>query len=257
MEEMKMNGISFTAGRWPLETGLHTVIFIHGAAGSKHFWDAQVEGLAGVCNTVAIDLPGHGDSTGSGFDSIGSYADAVENFIREMEIRSFVPCGLSMGGAIALQMLISGGDNCSGGIIVNSGARLKVMPAIFEMIEKNYSGYVSMLPVMGASPKTDKGMLAGIISDAEKSSPAVSAGDFTACNTFNATESLGGINVPLLVLTAEEDKLAPLKLGKFIHENVPGSKYVNITDAGHFSPVEKPEPVNDAMKNFIKGVPQP
>ncbi len=254
MKEMDLNGTPIIAGGWPLNHSLPTIIFIHGAAGSKRFWEAQVRGLAEICNTVAIDLPGHGSSTGSGSDSIASYADAVENFIHELNAPLPVPCGLSMGGAIALYMLLEGRIDYKAGIIINSGARLRVMPAIFELIQNNYSGYVSSLPVMGASPKTDPAKLSDIIADAERSIPAVSYGDFTACNSFDVTGRLGEINANLLVMTAEEDRLAPPKLGKFIHDNVTGSKYVNIIEAGHFSPVEKPAEVNNVMREFIKSL---
>jgi hypothetical protein len=86
------------------------------------------------------------------------------------------------------------------------------MPAIFELIQNNYSGYVSSLPVMGASDKCDKSKLADIIADAENISPELSSGDFTACNNFDVSERLGEIKVPLLVLTAEEDRLSLLNM---------------------------------------------
>lgn len=254
MKELNVKGIPFIAGVWPLDPSLQTVIFIHGSAGSKGFWKEQVRGLSDCCNTVAVDLPGHGDNRSSGLDTVDAYADAVENFIAALAPPSPVLCGLSMGGAIVQKILLDGKLRYKAGIIVNSGARLKVMPAIFELIQNNYGGYVSSLPVMGASAKCDPAKLADIIADAEKSDPAVSYGDFTACNNFDVTERLGGIKLPLLVLTADEDRLSPVKYGKFIHEHVPGSAYLCIPGAGHFSPVEKSDAVNDAIRNFINGI---
>lgn len=254
MEKITVNGTPFIAGRWPLDSALHTIIFIHGAAGSKMFWKEQVEGLADCCNTVALDLPGHGDSGKEGTDNIEAYAAVVEEFIRDAGIKSPVPCGLSMGGAIVQRMLIDGNIGYPGGIVVNSGARLKVMPAIFEMIQSNYSGYLASLPVMGASDKCDRERLAGIIEDAGMSRPVVTYNDFTACNNFDVTDKLGEINKPVLVLAAEEDKLSPVKYGKFLHEKISGSAFVNISGAGHFSPVEKPDDVNSAIRSFISGL---
>ena len=254
MKEMDIGGTPYTAGRWPFDPSLPTVIFIHGAAGSKKFWELEVEGLAVSCNTIAFDLPGHGDNSGDGFDSIDAYADAAENFIKTINPPSPVICGLSMGGAVVLKLLLDGKIKYRAGIIINSGAKLKVMPSIFELIQNNYQGYISALPSMGASPKTDRAKLADIIADAERSVPAVSYGDFTACNTFDVTGRLGEIKTHTLVLTAEDDRLAPVKLGRFIHDNVSGSEYVNIAEAGHFSPVEKPDEVNDAIRIFLQGI---
>lgn len=252
MQKMNIRGTEFIAGRWPLDPSLPVLIFIHGAAGSKQFWKEQVQGLAECCNTVAPDLPGHGDDSGSGLNTVDGYADAVERFITAAGIDSPVICGLSMGGAIVQKLLLDGKLKYKAGIIVNSGAKLKVMPAIFELIQNNYSAYVSSLQAMGASDKCDPAKLTDVISDAEKSRPEISFGDFTACNTFDVTERLGAIKLPLLVLTAEEDKLSPVKYGKFIHERVPGSEFVTIPGAGHFSPVEKADEVNDLIRSFLK-----
>jgi len=254
MQKMNLNGTEFIAGRWPVDPSLPLLIFIHGAAGSKRFWKAQVEGLSDCCNTIAVDLPGHGENNGCGLDTVDGYAEAVESFIEAAGLVAPVVCGLSMGGAIVQKLLLDGKLKYKAGIIVNSGARLKVMPAIFELIQNNYDGYVSSLPVMGASDKCDKSKLADIIADAESSRPEVSFGDFTACNNFDVSERLGEIKVPLLVLTAEEDKLSPVKYGKFIHERVPGSLFSAIPGAGHFSPVEKPDEVNEAVRSFLKGI---
>ncbi len=252
MIKMNINNISFTTGKWPLDPALPTIIFIHGAGNTKNLWKMQIQGLSDSINTIALDLPGHGESDGDGMETIEHYADRVRNFITEVNPPQPVPCGLSMGGAITLHLLINSGIKFKAGIIINSGARLRVMPAIFEMINSNYSGYTSSLPMMGASAKTDLTLLKDITNDAEKSRPEVVFKDFTACNTFDITERLNEINIPVLVLTAEEDKLTPQKQGKFLADHIAGSSYVNISEAGHFSPVEKPDEVNDAILKFVK-----
>ena len=87
-------------------------------------------------NTIALDLPGHGKSRGDAKASIEEIAGEVESFIRSLNITQPVVCGLSIGGAIALQLLINNGDAYQGGILINTGARLKVMPAIFETLKQ-------------------------------------------------------------------------------------------------------------------------
>jgi len=246
-----INNISFITGRWPFDSSLPTIVFIHGSGSSKKFWKAQVQGLSENFNTIAIDLPGHGESNSSGMDSIEDYSGCVERFISEINPPSPVPCGLSMGGAITLNMLLNNNIDFKAGIIINSGAKLKVMPAIFDLIKNNYRGYISSIPSIGASHSTDISKLADVINDAEKSSPDVVYNDFSACNKFDVTGKLNSISKPVLVLTAEEDKLSPQKYGKFIADNITGSSHVHITSAGHFSPVEQPEKVNEAISEFI------
>jgi len=254
MIKMNIKNIPFIAWNWPLDPSLPTIIFIHGAGSSRNFWKSQIQGLSEFFNTVAIDLPGHGENSMEGMISIDDYARSVEDFLLELNPPSPVPCGLSMGGAITLTLLLNNTVKFKAGIIVNSGARLKVMPAIFDLIKNNYNGYTSSILSIGTSPKTDPSKLQDIINDAKNCSPDVVYNDFTACNTFDVTEKLNSIDIPVLVLTAEEDKLSPKKYGEFMAKHIAGSTHVNISDAGHFSPLEQPEEVNEAISRFISGI---
>ncbi len=255
MITMDINNMPFIAGDWPLNPELPTIIFIHGAGNSKNLWKQQIHGLQNSFNIIALDLPGHGENLNrEGMDSIEKYAKVIEDFILEVNPPSPVPCGLSMGGAITLNLLLNSKIKFKAGIIINSGAKLKVMTAIFELIKNNYSAYTSSIPAIGASSLTDPAKLQDIVDDAEKCLPDVVYGDFTACNKFDVTGKLSIINVPVLILTAEEDKLSPQKYGKFLADNITGSSHINISDAGHFSPLEKPEEVNEAILEFLKGI---
>ncbi len=256
MIEHNVNGIHYISNRWPLDEGKTTVVFIHGAGGSCRFWKAQVEGLTGNVNAVALDLPGHGESAGAGMGSIADYAGSVEEFIDAIHAPFPVPCGLSMGGAITLQMLL-GGKKYNAGIVINSGARLKVMPFIFDLIKNDYQGYVNSLTSVGISVKTDPSKLQDVIADTRKCNPDVVYNDFMACNAFDIMGRLHEITAPLLVLTADEDKLSPAKYGKYIAEHITGAGMVNIMEAGHMSPVEKPDQVNRAILEFMDNPGEP
>ena len=140
MKTLKKNDIEFTAGRWPLNPGLDTIVFIHGSGGTNVLWHAQVKSLADKFNTIAVNLPGHGNSNGNGLDRMEDYAKSMSDFIKSIDLRNPMICGLSIGGAIVLQLLIDEPDNFKAGIVVNTGAKLKVMPMIFETIEKRFSG---------------------------------------------------------------------------------------------------------------------
>ncbi|MCL2156378.1 MAG: alpha/beta hydrolase [Leptospirales bacterium] len=254
MTNMDINGITFSTGKWPLNPAQKTLIFIHGASNSKNLWDKQIDGLCEDVNTIAIDLPGHGDSTLNGMDSVNSYANSIEEFITKLNPPFPIPCGLSLGGGITLQLIINNNIKFKAGIIINSGAKLKVMPAIFDLIKNNYSQYVSSLPAVGISSKTDISLIKNIIDSAQTCNPETAYNDFIACNNFDVTDKLSHINIPVLILTAEEDKLTPKKYGEFLLNNIAGSSLVNIQDAGHFSPVEQHDKVNDAIKKFIDAV---
>lgn len=255
MIDKNIGGFQFIAGRWPLDPGKPTVVFIHGAANSRMFWKAQVGGLSAGANTVAPDLPGHGMSGGEGRDSVAGYAAAVRDFISAIGADRPVVCGLSMGGAIALHLLIDLGRECRAGIIINSGARLKVLPAIFDMIRNDYRAFCGSLAKFAASPETDPTLLADAVAETEKCDPSVAYDDFSACNSFDMMNGLDAIAVPVLVIASADDILSPPKYAQYLKDRIPGSKIVTVQAAGHMSPVEKPGEINDAIRNFLASIP--
>lgn len=252
MEAYESEGIGFVAGKWPLDPAQSTLVFIHGASGSSLLWNGQVDSLSAYVNTVALDLPGHGRSRGAGMDRIEDYADAVLAFARRVRIPGVIPCGLSMGGAVALQLLLDHGDECKAGILISTGARLKVMPLILDTIENDYAEYVRSFKMFAASEKTDPARIQPLVNDTARCLPEVALGDFRACNKFDVIDRLSMIEVPVLVITAEDDKLTPPKYGAFLMENVRGARQEHLLEAGHLVPVERPDEVNRAILAFLK-----
>jgi len=251
MVEREIGGFGFIAGRWPLDKEKSTIVFIHGSGSTGHFWKAQVEGLAERVNTVALDLPGHGRSGKDGKEDVADYARAVVQFVEAIEASKAIPCGLSLGGAIAQQLLLDYPARFSAGILVGTGARLKVLPAIFEAIQNDYPGFMGLLLQLSASPKSDPAALKPFQNEIGSCEPGVVYGDFQACNKFDVMQRLAEIRVPVLVISAEDDKLTPPKYGDFLEAGIPHATRTHIMDAGHISPMEKPREVNRAISEFL------
>ena len=251
MVQRETNGIAYVASGWPLDGTKPTLICIHGAGGSNVLWQGQVDGLAGKANAVAIDLPGHGDSKGDGMGTIEDYARAVADFTRAIQAPNPVPCGLSMGGAITQQLLLDHPDVCRAGILIGTGARLRVQPLILKTIEEDFSGYVDSFLTFAASEKTDPERLRPMAEATAQGNPQVALGDFKACDAFDVMERLPSIEIPVLVITSEEDKLTPPKYGIFLEEKIKTASRVHIQDAGHLVPAEKPEEVNQVILDFL------
>ncbi len=162
-----------------------------------------------------------------------------------------IPCGLSIGGAIVLRLLLDAPQKYRAGIVVNSGAKLRVMPMIFEALEKDFEGFINASYAFSASEKTDPSQVKPIVDAMAACPPTVTRGDFTACDAFDVMERLSEIAVPVLVLTGSDDKMTPVKYGAFLAERIANATHVDIADAGHLSPMEKPEEVARAIEEFV------
>lgn len=254
MNKMKIRGIEFAAGCWPLNPDLETILFIHGSGGTNILWQAQVNALADKVNAIAVNLPGHGGSDGGGMDRMDDYAKSVSGFMKSIDVKNPVICGLSIGGAIVLQLLMDDPDAYKGGIVINSGAKLKVMPLVFETLEKDYSAFVKSMYSFGISSKTDPAKLKPLADSMLACPPEVTRKDFIACDAFDVRDRLGEIKKPVLVMTASEDMLTPVKYGQYLADRIAGAKIRNIEDAGHLSPIEKPEAVVKAICDFMNNL---
>ena len=251
MLERETNGIGYLAGDWPLDPEKSTLVFIHGAGGSSAFWQVQVKGLSPRVNTLAIDLPGRGRSIGDGRQTIAGYAEDVAGFLNEIDIQAPILCGLSMGGAIAQQMLLAYPKRLKAGILIATGAKMEVAPAFFETIEKDYKGFTGWLSKICVSKKTDPHKADPFREDLLRCRPEVTINDFRACDRFDVVDQISAINSPVLVVTAEEDKLTPPKFGEFLEKEIKNASRVHIMDAGHIVTVEKPDEVNKTIMNFL------
>lgn len=70
-------------------------------------------------------------------------------------------------------------------------------------------------------------------------------------NRPDASLVLSHITVPTLLLSATEDKWSPILQHAQMQERLRNSILVEIKDAGHFVPVEKPNEVANAIRTWL------
>ena len=225
------------------------LLFCHGSGGSHRHWLYQLAGLTFPVNPLAVDLPGHGRSEGSAQAGSPFTAIGLKNG-GSSELIPLCPGRHSMGGAIALDYALQYPGDLAGLILVGTGGRLRVAPAILDSLRE------------GALPAGMSGLLYGPEAPAElvkegeremrETPPGVFLADFTACDRFDRMSALEQITCPCLVICGSADRLTPLKYSRFLHEMLPAARLVEISGAGHMVMVEAPEQVNKAITAFIK-----
>lgn len=230
------------------------MLFIHGAALSKELWAAQIQGLDNTANPMAVDLQGHGGSEGPGRNTIAGYAKDMFRFINDAGLShdNLILCGMSMGGAVVQQLLIDHPGRFKAAVLINTGARLKVLPAVFDAVAQDFSAFIRSMPAFSLSPSTDVTRFEPqILAFSGLCDAKTALGDFEACNTFDVMEKITSITCPVLVITAEHDMSTPPKYGTWLKDHLPQSSLVQIREAGHLSMVEKADEVNESIRAFI------
>ncbi len=232
-------------GKASLGDGL---LLLHGAGGQALAWQNQ---LLAFPRARAQDLPGRAGETPT----------SVEGFLGALrEARgldgSLILVGHSLGGAIALRWALSYPGEVRALVLMCTGARLRVAPQILEGVRSADPTAIEQFGAMwlGAnpSPRLREKSLALL----HAAPPAVLAADLEAADGFDAMAELDRLRLPVLIICGAEDRLTPVKYGRYLHERIAGSELVVIERAGHMVMLEQPRATNQAMRAFLERLEQ-
>jgi pimeloyl-ACP methyl ester carboxylesterase len=231
------------------------LVLIHGAGGSHLHWPAALRRMPGA-TIYAVDLPGHGRSEGPGRERIEDYAADIVRFMDGVGVPRGVLVGHSMGGAIAQMIALTAPERVAGLVLVGTGARLRVAPALLDGILQDARGALTLITEWAWGPGADPAMVARGRQIMARVNPRVVWGDFAACDRFDVREQVGEITAPTLVITGSEDRMTPPKFGQWLAEHIPGARFVLVEGAGHMVMLEKPDQVASAVQEWLKAAAQ-
>jgi len=226
------------------------LVLIHGAGGSLMHWPGELRRLP-ARTVYALDLPGHGKSTGQGRADIGAYAEVVRGLAEALALLPFVMAGHSMGGAIAQEFALRYPARLAGLILVGTGAKLRVAPQILTGILNDFNGTAELLAQWTHAGQVDPNLLRLYIRRLREVRPQVIHDDFAACDAFDRRPDVGRIATPTLILCGDADRMTPVKFSQWLHEQIASSQLVVVPGAGHMVMLEQPTAVAGVVDRFM------
>src|SRR5215831_5152073 len=124
-----------------------TLLFLHGAGGTRDSWKPAVEKLGGY-HVVLADLPGHGSSPLPDPFSLEAAAEQVTATLRTLKAESTVVVGQGMGGVLALKALVAHPDRARGLVLIDVALvapRVRDREATRQFYEQNPRVLVKMV----------------------------------------------------------------------------------------------------------------
>jgi len=226
------------------------LLLIHGAGGSHLHWPPQLRRLPGV-SVLAPDLPGHGRSEGPGREAIGDYTRDVVSLLDALGVERTVVGGQSMGGAIAQAMALDHAERVAGLILIGTGAKLRVAPAVLDGILNDFEATVGLVVDWSFGPAATDDLKQLGIKAIRETDPAVLLGDYRACDRFDIRDQLERIQTPTLVVGGTADRLTPLRFSRYLAENIDRARLEIIEGGGHMMALESPEEVGAVVDRFM------
>ncbi len=244
-------------------------LFLHGIGGNRGNWDDQVASLAQIMPTVALDLRGYGDSTlGFSHSQLDDYFDDIKHVMAKFGAQNIVLCGLSYGSWIAASFALAHPDMVAGLVLCGGCTGMsEADPDERESfrVSREVPLDAGQTPADFAAGVVD--VIAGPTATADVRAqlhasmaniPAATYRD--ALNCFcNPLEKLDfkKADFPVLLMTGEQDKLAPpaeirAVSHRFADAKAPHVTFEVIADAGHVCNLEQPAAVNAQLARFLR-----
>ncbi len=230
-----------------------TVLMVHGAGQNSFTWRYQIECLKShpYFNLVIPDLPGHNKSTGNGCRTIEEYSSFLKDFVDTLDLGDLILIGHSMGGGIVQVFTLKWPHRVCALVLVGTGSRLRVARETLWSVENDFETFCRVAPTRAFSGSAPKELKEAFVETILKTPQSVIHQDLLACDDFDITEGISSIEVPTLIISADEDILTPVKYGEYLHGKIKGSRFYVIRGAGHFMMQEKPEEFNRILMDFL------
>ena len=226
------------------------IILIHGAGENHLVWPAGLRRLPNA-SVYAIDLPGHGKSSGGGCRSVDEYVTWVTAFLNAIDARRAILIGHSMGGAIVQLFGLTHPDQAAGLVLIATGAKLRVSPKILQLSHNDLPSAVELVSSLEWGPNAPAQIVRLGKQQLLDNRPDIMYHDYLACDAFDTTARLNEIKAPTLIVSGTADQLTPPKYAAFMAERIPHARLVSVPDAGHMVQIEAETVVAYEVEQFV------
>lgn len=228
------------------------VFLLHAFPLDCRMWAATKRALEeGGWHVSAPDLPGPAAES-----TLGAWAERILHAGDER----IVPVGVSMGGYLAFELWRRARERIAGLVLVDTRAGGETpdsragrdetirlldevgVPAVWERLEGKLFARATPREVV------DRARELALEQGPTRLAAAVAA----IRDRGDSTGLLGEIDVPVLVVTGEEDALIPPTEAEAMGEALPQARLVRIPGAGHLPPLERPEEFQRALLPFLE-----
>ena len=227
------------------------LILLPGLMCDADVWGHQREHLADLADIIVPDF--------RGFDSLTTMAESV----LELAPASFALAGHSMGGRVALEVYRLAHDRISRLALLETGAdpldkgETEKRQVLIDLARKGGMDAVAdawLLPMVHPDRRDDTRLLNAITIMIKRTSVEEFIKQMQALiNRPDATGNLKNIKCRTLLLAGRYDNLYPVQQLEFMLREIPDARLVVLEDAGHMAPMEKPEVVTNAMRDWLTG----
>ncbi|MDQ3290964.1 MAG: alpha/beta hydrolase [Bacteroidota bacterium] len=262
MDVLKRNNVTVSGkGETPM-------LFAHGYGCDQKMWRYVTPAFAEDYKIILFDHVGFGQSDVSEYseqkyNSLQAYADDIIEIVEALHLSDIIFVGHSVSAMIGVLAAIKAPQLFQKLILVapspryindtdyTGGFALKDINSLLESLNSDYLAWsVAIAPViMGNAdkPEWSEELAASFCQSNEKIARKFASLTFLADNRAD----LEKVKVKSLILQCQNDVIAPMEVGEYMHKNLQGSNLVVLNATGHCPNLSAPEETVKAIRNFL------
>jgi len=251
-----------------LGTGNKIMFFVHGYGCDQNMWRFITPHFKNTYKIVLIDLVGTGKSDESAYDydkynSLEGHADDIINICDALNLEDVCMVAHSVSAMIATLAAVKRPTLFKKLIMIGPSPRYindadyfggfseKDIEELLETLDSNYLGWSSaMAPViMGNLDRPE--LAAELETSFCQNNPEIASHFAKVTFLADNRSDLKKLAIDTLIIQSEEDAIASLEVGQFVHKNIANSKLVVLESTGHCPHMSAPNKTIEAIKNYL------
>lgn len=258
------------------------LLFIHGWGMHGGMWGEVLTRLADAHRVLAVDLPGHGFSAGSGMRNVGCegagfatcydplsirHLDALVDELSAQFPEPLTVCGWSLGGQIAQRWAMRHPDQVSRLVLVSStpcfvqktnwlcAMAPDVLAAFAAALEQDYAATQRrFLTLQMRGGERERELLAALrsslVARGEPDVAALQCG-LEMLRDVDLRSYLPAICQQTLLICGDRDTLTPLGASQYMADHIPAAKLAVIRGAAHAPFLSHPDEFVKQLAGFL------
>ena len=244
------------------------MLFAHGYGCDQNMWRHITPAFVEDYKIILFDHVGFGHSDTSGYTpkkygSLQAYADDILEIIEALELKNVIFVGHSVSAIIGVLAAIKTPSVFQKLVLIGPSPRYINEPGyvggfqredingLLEALDSNYLAWAAAITpvIMG---NADRPELTEELTNSFCRSHEEFAKNFAYLTFLSDNRAdLKKLKTRSLILQCQEDVIAPIEVGKYMHQNLANSHLVVLNATGHCPNLSAPEETIAAMKEFL------
>ncbi|WP_029433203.1 alpha/beta fold hydrolase [Blastococcus sp. URHD0036] len=244
------------------------ILFAHGFGCDQTMWRLVAPAFEADHRVVLFDHVGAGGSDLSAYDparygSLQGYADDLVQICRELDLSDVVLVGHSVSAMIGV-LAVRAAPELFGALVMvgpnpryvddgdyTGGFTRADIAGLLDSLDANHLGWsAAMAPVIMGPGQPE--LTEELTNSFCRTDPDIARQFARVTFLSDNRADLPAVSVPTLVLQCSDDAIAPDAVGRFVHEQVPGSTFVQLAATGHCPHLSAPEETVEAIRAWLR-----